>query len=91
MTNVLPERLSAHGSCAKPENSHIEFCPDKGISPRPAVEVCRTCPVAGDCLLWALDQPEGLIGVYSGFVFPGHGTRKRLRTKLTTDRFRTRK
>ena len=41
------------------------FFPEKGGTPYPAKRVCRTCPVAAECLEYALTSRERF-GVFGG-------------------------
>ena len=42
------------------------FFPEKGGSTRQAKAVCRECPVRAECLNYALDQGDGLFGIWGG-------------------------
>jgi WhiB family redox-sensing transcriptional regulator len=64
---VLPksEDWMREGTCAQvdPDVWH----PEKGGSVRAAVRICRTvCPVAAQCLSYALAQEERVTGVWGG-------------------------
>lgn len=41
------------------------FFPDRGEPVADAQAVCATCPVAGDCLAWAVAVPEKM-GIWGG-------------------------
>ena len=72
---VLPVEIAERGDCSKAENQTVNFTPDQGDNTAPAIRVCRRCPVAGDCLIWATNA-VGVRGVYSGLIFPGKGHRR---------------
>ena len=72
---ALPARIAGEGSCSKPQlvrGVQVEFNPDYAAQAGPAERVCRRCPVAGDCLAWAVNTPN-VVGVYSGVWFRGFG------------------
>lgn len=63
------------GECR--HHPEVNFFPERGESPEPAKTICRTCPVAGPCLNYALNLPhQPLLGVWSGTT---ELTRRRLR------------
>lgn len=43
------------------------FFPDKGGNPRPAIEICRRCPVQVECLEYALRNHMGY-GIWGGLT-----------------------
>lgn len=53
------------------------FFPDKGGSTREAKQVCRGCPVRGECLEYALENEERF-GIWGGL---SERERRRLRTQ----------
>ena len=57
-----PEPWMAFGRCA--ETDPEAFFPEKGGSTRQAKQVCKGCPVTGECLEYALrtDQRFGIWG-----------------------------
>jgi WhiB family redox-sensing transcriptional regulator len=64
---VLPrsEDWMREGVCAQVDPN--VWHPEKGGSVKAAVRICRTtCPVAAQCLNYALEQGERLTGVWGG-------------------------
>lgn len=60
---VLPGAWVEEALCAQTDPE--EFFPPKGRSPREAKKVCAACPVAAECLAYALDNGERH-GVWGG-------------------------
>lgn len=65
VTAVTHDDWGAQAVCASVD-PEIVFL-DKGGSPRPAKRVCARCPVAKECLRWALDTGQAH-GVWGGLT-----------------------
>ena len=50
-----------------------------------AVQVCDTCPVSGNCLLFALDDPR-LVGIWGGTTTEQRRALRRTRTRMSCPR-----
>jgi WhiB family redox-sensing transcriptional regulator len=70
----VPQLLAAEGTCAQIGDTDL-FYPDKGGSNKKAKAVCRACPVAAECLDYALANNERF-GIWGGLS-------ERERRKLT--------
>lgn len=57
------------------------FFPEKGGSTREAKRICAMCPVAAECLDYALEHDEGF-GIYGGM---SERERRKLRTQLNQE------
>lgn len=58
------------GACAHMDPDRF-FPPEgvNGITVQPIKEICRGCPVRGECLIYALDHPDtSRDGVWAGFT-----------------------
>lgn len=64
MHDIGPQSWRAQASCAEVDSEL--FFPEKGISNRPALRICAGCPVALDCLRWALAQDQRVVGIWGG-------------------------
>lgn len=60
---VLTESWAAQAACTG-LGEIINFFPERNEDPRPAQEVCRSCPVKKPCLEHALRTEE--VGVWGG-------------------------
>ena len=54
--------------------------PRRGGDTRPAVAICRKCPVRPECLAWALEQDTNPVGIFGGL------TQRQRRTRRGRDR-----
>ncbi len=75
VTAPLPEWHEA-ALCAQTDPE--VFFPEKGGSTRAAKATCRVCPVAAECLAWALEHDERF-GIWGG-------TSERDRRRLKAER-----
>lgn len=62
---LKPERWMESGLCAQTD-PELQF-PEKGGSAHPGKTICRACPVAAECLEYALKtaQQDGIWGGYT--------------------------
>lgn len=60
------EAWTADAVCAQTDPE--AFFPEKGGTATAAKAVCRPCPVAAECLEYALSSPEPMSGVWGGTV-----------------------
>lgn len=44
----------------------VSWFTELGGNTRAAKAICAACPVAGDCLAWAVDQGAELVGIWGG-------------------------
>lgn len=78
--NPLDDRWMTDAACTN--RPDINFFPERGEDPRPAQNVCATCPVATECLQDALGRGAlGDIGIWGGTTGED---RRRIRRGLRT-------
>ena len=66
----------ARGACR--DRPDVNFFPARGEDARPAMALCAECPVAEQCLAYAVR--EGLLGVWGG---TSERERRRMRSRYT--------
>lgn len=72
--HITPEPWMNQGLCSQTDPE--EFFPDKGGTSRHAKAICATCPVAAECLDYALTNDEAF-GIWGGL-----SERERRKVKL---------
>jgi WhiB family redox-sensing transcriptional regulator len=55
-----PEEWTAAALCQQTDPEL--FFPHKGKSSRPAKQICAACPVTAECLIFGMDDPNGVYG-----------------------------
>lgn len=69
LLELIQSRPAWHAAAACREApAEVTWFPEMGGDARAARAVCAGCPVASECLAWALDQGNDLPGVWAGLT-----------------------
>lgn len=66
----------ADALCREPDHAAVNFFPTRGEATEPAKAVCARCPVADECLAFALDSAR------TSGIWGGTTERQRRRSRL---------